>query len=322
MKAIVTGGAGFIGSHLVERLVADGHRVTVIDNLSSGNKKNLASVASKIRFVRADITKQKLIFGPCDWVFHLAARADIVPSITMPVVYHETNVTGTVNALEAARAAGAKRFIYAASSTCYGLAKLFPTPETAPIQTMFPYALTKYLGESYVLHWGSLYKLPVVSLRMFNVYGPRSRTSGLYGAVFGTFLAQKIADIPLTVVGDGKQKRDFTYVTDVVDAFIKAAESRISGEIINIASGKSQSIKTLVTLIGGSVVHIPKRPGEPDRTQADIGKAKRLLHWKPATSFEDGVKIMLSNIDGWKNAPVWTPKKIEKATKDWFAYLR
>lgn len=321
MKIIVTGGAGFIGSHLVDRLVADGHRVTVIDNLSSGNIKNLASVAPKIRFITADITSSRLIFRDCDWVFHLAARADIVPSITMPKLYHATNVTGTINVLEAARLGRVKRFVYAASSSCYGVPERYPTDESAPIAPMYPYALTKYLGELTVLHWGQVYKLPVVSLRLFNAYGPRSRTSGLYGAVFGTFLAQKLAGKPFTVVGDGTQKRDFTYVTDVVHAFIKAAESSVKNEVINIGTGKPQSINTLVKLIGGQVTYISKRPGEPDRTQTDIRKAKRLLHWKPITSFENGVKIMLTNINAWKDAPVWTPKKIEKATKDWFAYL-
>ena len=324
MKVIVTGGAGFIGSHLVEALVRDGHAVTVIDDFSSGERRNLAAVVRKIRIYSADIArdrKLKQIFRGTDWVFHLAARADIVPSITMPLLYHNTNVTGTINVLEAARAAKVARFIYAASSSCYGVPERYPTDESAPIALMYPYALTKYLGELAVLHWGSVYKLPVVSLRLFNVYGPRSRTSGLYGAVFGTFLAQKLARKPLTVVGNGSQVRDFTYVTDVVHAFIKAAQSSVKNEVINIGTGKPQSINTLVKLIGGQVTYIPKRPGEPDRTQADIRKTKRLLHWKPTTSFKDGVKLMLMNINAWKDAPVWTPKKIEKATKDWFAYL-
>lgn len=322
MNVIVTGGAGFIGSHLVERLVADGHSVTVIDNLSSGKIKNLNSVATKIHFIRADIASARLIFRDCDWVFHLAAKADIVPSITMPKLYHATNVTGTINVLEAARLGRVKRFIYAASSSCYGVPERYPTDESATIAPMYPYALTKYLGELAVLHWGQVYKLPVVSLRLFNAYGPRSRTSGLYGAVFGTFLAQKRAGKPLTVVSNGKQLRDFTYITDVVEAFVKAARSDVSGEVINIGTGKPQSINTLVKLIGGRVVHIPKRPGEPDRSQADIRKAKRLLHWKPTTSFEKGVKVMLANIDAWKDAPVWTPKTIARATKEWFTYLK
>ncbi len=324
MKVIVTGGAGFIGSHLVEALVSDGHTVTVIDDFSSGERRNLAAVVKKIRIYVADIAKDrklKQIFRGTDWVFHLAARADIVPSITMPLLYHNINVTGTINILEAARLGRVKRFIYAASSSCYGVPERYPTDEFALIAPMYPYALTKYLGELAVLHWGQVYKLPILSLRLFNVYGPRSRTSGLYGAVFGTFLAQKRAGKPLTVVGNGSQVRDFTYVTDVARAFVKAAGSDISNEVINIGTGKPQSINSLVKLIGGHATHIPKRPGEPDKTQADIRKAKRLLHWKPTTSFEDGVKLMLAHIDNWKDAPVWTPKKIEKATKDWFAYL-
>ena len=172
-----------------------------------------------------------------------------------------------------------------------------------------------------VLHWGKVYKLPVVSLRFFNVYGPRARTSGAYGAVFGVFLAQKLYGKPFTVVGDGTQTRDFIYVTDVVDACIMAAESNLTCEVMNVGSGNTYSINYLVKLLGGDVVYIPKRPGEPDCTHADITKIQKLLGWKPKVSFEEGVKIMLDNIDHWRKAPVWTPEKIEKETKDWFLYL-
>lgn len=174
-----------------------------------------------------------------------------------------------------------------------------------------------------VLHWGKVYKLPAASLRFFNVYGPRSRTSGTYGAVFGIFLAQKLKGLPFTIVGDGTQTRDFTFVTDVVNACIMAAESDLTCEVMNVGSGGTYSVNHLVELLGGgNVVHIPKRPGEPDCTFADIAKIQKLLGWEPKVSFEEGVKIMLENIDYWRAAPVWTPETIAVATKDWFKYLR
>ncbi len=260
-------------------------------------------------------------FDGVDWVFHLAALADIVPSIVDPVAYHHSNVDGTISVLEAARAAGVKRFVYSASSSCYGLADIFPTPETAPIAPQYPYALTKNVGEQYVMHWARLYKLPAVALRLFNVYGPRSRTNGTYGAVFGVFLAQKLAGQPYTVVGDGTQTRDFTFVGDVANAFVTAAESEVSGEVFNVGSDNSYSVNRLVQLLGGDVVHIPKRPGEPDCTFADITKIRTVLGWEPKVSFEEGVGIMLENIDYWREAPVWEPESISSATRDWFRYL-
>jgi UDP-glucose 4-epimerase len=186
---------------------------------------------------------------------------------------------------------------------------------------MYPYALTKYFGEQYVMHWDQTYNLPCLSLRLFNVYGPRSRTSGTYGAVFGVFLAQKLAGKPFTVVGDGTQTRDFTYVTDVVNAFIKAAESDKRGEIYNVGSGGTYSVNNLVQLLGGEIVYIPKRPGEPDCTFADIHKIQHDLGWSPKISFENGVKQILNNIELWRDAPVWDEKTIASATKDWFSYL-
>jgi UDP-glucose 4-epimerase len=325
-RALVTGGAGFIGSHLVDRLLQDGHRVVVLDNLSTGRLENLAHHRNSpaLSIQQVDIADQEAIkpyFHDVDWVFHMAALADIVPSIKHPTDYHHANVDGTVSVLEAARLASVSRFIYTASSTCYGIMDVIPTPETASIKPEYPYALTKYLGEQYVLHWGKLYKLPVLSLRLFNVYGPRSRTSGAYGAVFGVFLAQKLHNKPFTVVGDGTQTRDFTFVTDVVNALVMAAESDLSNEVLNVGSGNTYSVNRLAELLGGDVVHIPKRPGEPDCTWADISKIGKLLGWEPKVSFEEGVKIMLEHIDYWKNAPLWTVETIEEATKEWFQYL-
>ena len=325
-KALVTGGAGFIGSHLVERLLALGHDVSVIDNFVSGSEGNLATVRDhpRLNVHHADVADTETIFpmlAGVDWVFHLAAQADIVPSIQHPLRYHRANVDGTVSVLEAARAGGVKRFIYAASSSCYGIPDVLPTPESAPTRTMYPYALSKYIGEEYVRHWHQTYGLPVISLRLFNVFGPRARSSGTYGAVFGVFLAQKLAGKPFTVVGDGTQTRDFTFVTDIAEAFVAAAQSDVSGEVMNVGSGNTYSINRLVDLLGGECIHIPKRPGEPDSTSGDIRKISRLLGWKPSLTFEDGVRIMLEKIDDWREAPVWSEEKIKEATADWFRFL-
>ena len=325
-KTIVTGGAGFIGSHITERLLGDGHEVTVLDNFSTGRQENLLHLTEfeNLNVVHADISVQEEIteyFEKVDWVFHIAALADIVPSIVNPSLYHKSNVDGTVSVLEASRNAGVKRFIYAASSSCYGLTKEFPTPESAKTEPEYPYALTKFIGEQCVMHWGKVYDLPVVSLRMFNVYGPRSRTSGIYGAVFGVFLAQKLAGKPFTVVGDGTQTRDFVSVTDVVDAYLRAAESNVTKEIFNVGSGNAYSINRLVELLGGDVIFVPKRPGEPDCTFGDISKIKRTLGWHPKVTFEEGVKTMLKNIEYWNEAPVWEPEAINEATEEWFKYL-
>lgn len=327
-KVLVTGGAGFIGSHLVDRLLKDGHFVIVIDNFSNGRKENLSRHKNNknLKIVEADAAdfeKIKNYFRGIDWVFHIAALADIVPSINEPLKYYRSNVDGTVSVLEASRLNNVKKFVYAASSSCYGIPDKYPTPENAEIKPQYPYALTKYLGEQCVLHWGKIYKLPVISLRLFNVYGPRSRTTGTYGAVFGVFLAQKLAGKPLTVVGDGTQTRDFTFVSDVAEAFVLAAKSNLNREVLNIGSGKPESVNKLVKLLNeAKVVHIPKRPGEPDCTQADITRAKKLLGWEPKVSFEAGVKILLDNIGYWKNAPVWNEESIAEATKGWFKYLK
>jgi len=325
MKCLITGAAGFIGSHLCERLIAEGHQVHGLDNFSTGKEETLDAITNK-NFSYSDVdisnTPCATYFKGVDWVFHLAAKADVVPSIERPYLYHDTNVTGTIRMLEYAKEANVKRFIYAASSSCYGIPDQYPTPETAPCKPMYPYALTKYLGEQYVLHWAKVYKLPALSLRLFNVYGPRARTSGSYGAVFGVFLSQLANKAPLTVIGDGSQSRDFTYVTDVVEAFIKSAESDISGKVINIGSGESKSINDLIKYLDHpSTITIPDRPGEPRITQADRTKAYLNLGWVPKVSFKDGVQIMKEHINDYKDAPLWSPEKIEKATESWFKYL-
>lgn len=323
---MVTGGAGFIGSHLCELLLEQGHNVVSIDNLITGKASNLHSIKNiaNFEFRKLDVTNINSlneVFHGIDWVFHLAALADIVPSIENPKEYFETNVIGSFNIASLALHYRVKKIIYAASSSCYGIPSTYPTPENAACEPVYPYALTKNLGEQIFIHWNRVYGLPCTSLRLFNVYGPRARTSGTYGAVFGVFLAQKLANQPFTVVGDGSQTRDFTFVTDVCQAFLAAAKSPISGEIFNVGSGKTYSVNELVNLLKGSFINIPKRPGEPDCTYADITKITKLLEWKPQVSLYDGVQIMLNNIKDWEGAPVWDRNKIDKATKSWFQYL-
>lgn len=326
MVSVVTGGCGFIGSHIVDRLLAEGHVVRVIDNFTTGRPANLKHQKDNqnLTIHQLDIRNKKSIqpvFEGVDYIFHLAALADIVPSIQKPEEYYTSNVLGTFNVLECAREAGISKLIYAASSSCYGIPDEYPTKETAEIRPQYPYALTKYLGEQTVLHWGQVYNLPVVTLRLFNVYGTRSRTSGTYGAVFGVFLAQKLAGKPFTVVGTGEQTRDFTYVTDVADAFYTAATSNIVNDTFNVGSGGTYSVNRLCELLEGEITHIPKRPGEPDCTFADTTRIKQVLGWKAKISLEEGVKKILENIDYWREAPVWTPETIEVATEDWFKYL-
>jgi len=326
MKCLVTGGAGFIGSHLVELLITHGHEVIALDSLISGRLKNLRTVQdnTKFNFFKADIRNiDELLpaFVGVDWVFHLAGLADIVPSIEMPEQYFSVNVSGTLNVLECARANKVKRVVYAASSSSYGIPDAYPTDEISIIKPQYPYALTKYMGEELVLHWSQVYGISAVSLRLFNVYGTRSRTTGAYGAVFGVFLAQKLNNRPLTVVGDGTQTRDFTFVTDVARAFYAAALSSVSGQAMNVGSGNHYSVNYLVELLGGEVNYIPKRPGEPECTFANIEKITNLLDWRPEISLKDGVAKMLSNIEDWKDAPVWNQDSIQAATQSWFKYL-
>jgi UDP-glucose 4-epimerase len=324
--AVVTGGAGFIGSHMVDRLLDEGFRVHVIDALVGGRLENLAHrkhdprLVVETRDIR-DLAPTDKLFARAEYVFHFAGIGDIVPSIDKPVDYLSTNVIGTVKVLECARHARVCKLVYAASSSCYGLADV-PTREDAPIQPEYPYALSKYMGEEAVLHWGRLYRLPVISIRIFNAYGTRSRTSGAYGAVFGVFLAQKIAGKPFTLVGDGTQRRDFLFVTDVANAFFLAATTDRVNEVYNLGAGNPQTVNRLIELLGGGeVVRVPKRPGEPDCTWADITKIKRDLGWKQQVSFEEGVGQMLKNLDYWREAPVWDPVSIAGATKNWFAFL-
>ena len=295
MKCLVTGGAGFIGSNLVDRLVKLGHQVIVLDDLSTGRLSNLLQVKNKIEFVNVDVANSENSIGQyfydVDWVFHLAGLADIVPSIKNPNSYFQTNVKGTLNFLEASKKANIKKLIYAASASCYGVPEKYPTDEKSKIDPQYPYALTKFFGEQLVIHWAKVYHMPNISLRFFNAYGPRSRTTGAYGAVFGVFLAQKLAEKSLTIVGDGKQTRDFIHIFDLVDAMVKVAQNGKNEEVYNVASGQETSINSVADIIGGNKVKIPKRPGEPDRSLADISKIKAHFNWEPKIKIKEGDKI-------------------------------
>jgi len=324
MKCLITGGAGFIGSHLTELLVENGHEALVIDDLSSGRMSNLLAVQNCIEFIEADINSPdtRSAYRGVDVVFHLAAKADVVPSIINPVGYMKDNVWGTLSVLENCRASGVGRVIYAASSSCYGLALSTPTTESAPTDPRYPYALSKLLGEQILTHWGRLYGIQTLSLRLFNVFGLRSRTSGNYGAVLGVFLAQHLSGKPLTIVGDGEQSRDFVFVSDVAKALVAAAKYSGDASVINIGSGRPITVNQVANTIGGRQVNVPDRPGEPRTTHADISLAKKELQWSPKVSFEDGLNIVMAQKDLWKDAPIWTPETISEATRDWFKHVR
>jgi len=298
-RSVVTGGAGFIGSNLVDHLVRIDHKVIVLDNFVSGKKANLANHKKKdVKIIRVDISKSKNLdkyFKKVDYVFHLAGLAEIIPSIKNPKKYFNTNVLGTLKVVEAAKRAGVKKLIYAASSSCYGSPKNLPTSEKEKIDIKHPYGLTKFLGEQLVLKYATNFNMPNISFRFFNVYGPRLNMSGQYSAVFGNFLKQKKNNKPLTIVGDGKQTRDFIHVDDLTNAFIKVAKSRLVNKIYNLGSGKEISINKIANLFGGKKTFIPKRPREPKRSLANISKIKKDINWKPTITIQEGIKRLLKN---------------------------
>jgi UDP-glucose 4-epimerase len=297
MKYVVTGGAGFIGSNLVDELIKQKHEVIVIDNLSTGSEENLNP---KARFLQADLVGcgkagpnrekvSKYILGS-DAVFHLAALARVQPSIKDPEGFNKANVNGTLNMLSMARDIGIKRFIYSASSSAYGNAEIIPTPETAPTDPLSPYGLQKQIGEQYCRVFYHCYGMETVSLRYFNVFGERQPLSGAYCLVMGVFAQQRLNKEPMTINGDGEQRRDFTYVGDVVKANILAANSNNvgKGEVINIGNGDNRSVNQLADLIGGPRVYLDPVI-EPKETLADNTKAKELLGWRPSTTLEDWI---------------------------------
>ena len=298
MRCLVTGGAGFIGSNLVDRLIGDGHKVVVIDDLSTGKEEN---INPKAKFYQYDI--KQLSHWPIDiWkkhkydiVFHTAAKARVQPSIEDPIEYHDVNVNGTLNMLKFCVDKGVKRFVYSSSSSVYGDTKYTPTSENTTLNLMSPYALQKLIGEQYCKLFSKLYKLETVCLRYFSVYGERQPLEGAYSLVTGIFINQILNKKPLTINGDGKQRRDFTYVGDVVDANIRASESKtkFNGDIFNIGNGSNRSVNELAVMMVGLPNHAGAYPRihrppviEPEETLADNSKAWEGLQWTPSTTIE------------------------------------
>ena len=325
--ALVTGGAGFIGSHMVDLLLKNNFKVKVIDNFETGRLKNIKSNLKnkKFSFKKFDITNLNInnkYFSDVNYIFHFAGIADLVPSINNPEKYINVNFNGTVNILKLAKKLRVKKLVYAASASCYGKTTNKPVNETDQIKLEHPYALSKYLGEKVSLHWAKVYNLPVISLRIFNAYGTRSRTTGAYGAVMGVFFKQKLKNKPLTIVGDGTQSRDFIFVNDLVKAFLKAALSKKRSKIYNVGTGKATTINYLAKLIGEKKIKIPNRPGEAKVSIANINKINKELNWRPLTKFNTGIYKLMQHINDWEDAPLWTPKKIKTATKDWFKFLK
>tara|TARA_Y100000593_G_scaffold87210_1_gene167309 strand:+ start:259 stop:1152 length:894 start_codon:yes stop_codon:yes gene_type:complete len=289
MRALVTGGAGFIGSNLVDKLIKDGHEVIVVDNLSSGKILNVNSNAT---FYNHDIRMPfaKEMISGVDTVFHCAAIARVQPSIENPFIYHDNNVNGIFNLLELCRAFKVKRFVYSSSSSVYGDA-ITPTSESCPTDPMSPYALNKLMSEQYCKLYNKLYGMETVCLRYFNVYGERQLLEGAYACVLGIFMSQKSKGEFMTIRGDGEQRRDFTYVGDVVDANIRAATSDKvgNGEVINIGNGDNRSINDIAVMVDGKGINIDPVI-EPKETLADNKLAYDLLGWKPTKKIEDWVK--------------------------------
>src|SRR3989339_263609 len=290
-KLVVTGGAGFIGSHVVDRLIELGHQVVVIDNLLLGKK---SFVNKKAKFVKADIRdfgKLKKYFSGAEAVFHLAADPRLPISIEDPITTHEINVTGTINVLEAARKCGVKKVIFSSSCAVYADTDILPINENAITIPLSPYGLHKLIGEQYCRLYSSLFGVETVCLRYFNVFGPRKLATGSYPMVIPIFLDQRLKGKSLTVVGDGTATRDYVHVSDVAKANVLAWQSKAKdGSPINIGSSIQASVNDIAKLIGGQKINLPPRLGEMKKIQADNKKAKQLLGWSPTVKLEDGIK--------------------------------
>ncbi len=297
MSVLVTGGAGFIGSNLVDELLTQGFEVTVVDDFSEGKMENLARWKgnSKLDVIRGDIRDGRLMERLCDhreWVFHLAGCSRIQPSITDPGIAVSNNMVGTFNVLEAARRGGVKRVVYSASSSAYGSINTPPHEESMPTDCLNPYSLSKKLGEELCALYTSLYGLSTVSLRYFNVYGPRHQEEGAYSTVIAIFRRQKRLRQKLTIVGDGEQRRDFTFVSDVVRANMLAAMNHEVVGTLNIGTGSNYSINEVAALVGGESEFIPARLGEARVTLANAAKAKAELGWEAKVPLQGGLEVL------------------------------
>lgn len=290
-KIIVTGGAGFIGSHIVDELILSGHDVHIVDNMSAGKEENINPKATMHKMDIRDGEVLLPIFKGATCVFHEAAMPRVQYSIEHPFITNDINVNGLLSVLEACRLNGVKRLVFASSSSIYGEPEVLPTSEEMPINPMSPYASHKYIGEVYLKLYARIYGLETVCLRYFNVYGPRFDPNGAYPLVIGYFMKLRKEGKPLSITGDGEQTRDFVHVFDVAKANILAMEGENvgKGEIINIGGGKRYSINYIAELIGGEVEHVAPRL-EPHDTEADISKAKSLLGWAPSVTLEEGIR--------------------------------
>ncbi len=335
MRVLVTGGAGFIGARLVEELLKTGDEVLVMDSFTTSNRDRLAPVFAKYgpgSCDYVDITDlgrleqwfvENASGKPLDCVYHLAARASIIPSVQNPQLYHNVNVTGTLNILEMVRRYNIPRFVYAASGSCYGIPAELPTTELCLVKPLYPYALAKWMGEQWALHFGNLYGFGVVSLRLFNVFGPRMCLSGGYGGLFSIILPQKFNSQPVVTIGNGSQRRDFVEVSDAARAFVLAGRhTEVRDQVFNIGQGDSISINEILQLLGieqANLRRLPERPGEPLETRADVHKAAELLGWHPVVSFVDGLQRMIADQDYWQGARVWTYEESVEAQRIWYA---
>ena len=295
-RVAVVGGAGFIGSNLVDTLVERGHDVVVVDNLSTGYTRNLNPAARLEQVdIRTDSDRLTAALQGCEVVFHTAALARVPRAIEDPVGTHAVNVTGTLRVLKAAVDAGVRRVVYSSSSSVYGDQPTLPLTEDMPPTPLHPYAAQKLMGEIYARTVHRTYGLQTVCLRYFNVYGPRQVTEGAYRLVIGIFMDQRRQGEPLTIHGDGQQTRDFTWVGDVVRANVLAAASDSvgAGEPINIGAGDEVSINRIAALIGGPVVHTPPRGFDERYKRAGIARARELLGWQPQVGIDEGMRRLL-----------------------------
>jgi len=294
IKVVVTGGAGFIGSNLVDGLVEDGFEVHVVDSLIAGKKEHVNEKAVLHVVDIRDLDSLVKIFNGAKYVFHLAALPRVQYSIEHPTETNEVNVGGLLNVFVAAEKNKVKRIIYSASSSAYGDQEKMPLIENMTPSPKSPYGLHKYIGELYASVFANVYGIETVSLRYFNIYGPRQSDEGAYALVIAKFLKQKMEGVPMTITGDGEQTRDFTHVKDAVSANLLAMKSDKvgKGEVINIGAGRNISVNKIAGLIGGEIKYIPARL-EPKHTLADNSLAKNLLGWQPTITIEDGIKEFL-----------------------------
>ncbi len=290
--SLVTGGCGFIGSHIVDKLLSLGHDVKVIDDLSASENEKFY-FNDQAKYWKKDISKDECskLFEKVDYVFHLAARSRIQPTIGSPNECFEVNVVGTQRVLEWSRMHSVKKIIYSGTSSLYGHQNAIPFSPNMPSDCLNPYSMSKWMGEQTCKLYSQLYKLDTVVLRYFNVYGPREPIKGKYAPVVGLFKRQKHSGMPITIVGDGTQKRDFTYIDDVVEANIKAmSQSTPSFRIYNVGTGKNYSINEIAEMIGGEKVFIDHRPAEVKETLADISLTTKELGWKPMFDLKEMIK--------------------------------